>query len=194
MRNKIIKYLIGLLSIMVFAACAGDVRPWRGVDDTPIVLNIQIEDVEGVDLLDYTKAETFLSNIVVTYEDVAYHIGTNSITIPYQGPQPFVVSVGITGYMNLYGYWLHFGGFCGIEGVENRTVGLAVGEGRKINLSYTNEVHYAEGEIDGYSIRRFYVNGTEVTDDEGRCGRFHFLYHSSGELEYVPSETKFKPY
>ena len=43
---------------------------------------------------------------------------------------------------------------------------------------------------DGYPNvnRRYYFNGELLTDDAGKMGRYHFLYTSSGDLEYVPSE------
>ena len=142
-------------------------RPRISWDATPIVFYIHIKNSDGIDLLDSTKQA-----------GSRYYM-------------PIFYGLQLGGYWNhetlapTGSWYLVFGEFDGAE-TEDYSIVFQLGD-KLYDLSCSNVVGIRS---DGYPNvnRRYYFNGELLTDDAGKMGRYHFLYTSSGDLQYVPSE------
>lgn len=188
--------LIGLvmITIIVFSGCdkpENPVNPHVIVDFGPVNFNIQIRNENGVDLLDSTKHETYMKDISVKYEGRKYGVGLLPMTRFTRYYMPIFSGLQLERYYSykqsrLTDSWcLVFGELDGAESV-NYDITLQVGD-KSVPLTVSSKITM---DSEGYPDidRRYYANGELLTDDAGKRGRYHFLYTSSGDLEYVPSE------
>ena len=181
-----------LLVGMSVSSCNSDEEDYSGVvwDATPVQFYIQIENEAGVDLLDSTKHETFMKDIFVKMGDETYSIepestaGTRYYLPTFKG---LVLREYYSNKTFTYpGDWcLVFGEFDGAKS-GSTLISFHAGNAMVI-LSCTNEVSPSSKGVPHIS-RKYYVNNEQVTDEAGNLGRYHFVYTSKGDLEYVPSE------
>ena len=196
MKKTIVMFGMCLLMAGMIVGCdekENPVNPHPGViwDATPIEFYIHIKNGDGVDLLDSTKRETFLQNFSVKYGDRKFRIVSAVKHANTRYYAPIFSGLQLNEYWNYEtltptGKWyLVFGEFDGAE-TEDYPIVLQVGD-KSYDLSCSNVIGIRS---DGYPNinRRYFYNGELLTDDAGKRGRYHFLYTSSGDLEYVPSD------
>lgn len=161
-------------------------------DATPVKFYILIENEAGVDLLDSTKHETFMKDIFVKMGDETYSIEPAS-TAGTRYYHPTFKGLELQEYYNnktftYPGDWcLIFGEFDGAKS-GNTSISFHAGNAM-VSLSCTNDVVSGSEGVPNIS-RKYYVNNEQVTDEAGNWGRYHFVYTSKGDLEYVPSELE----
>ena len=172
------------------------VTPVVEYDFAPTVLTILIRNAEGTDMLNPGKEETFLKDLVITYQGKDY-------TMPKSSGASKTRTLPATFYgMMLDNYWSYkskyetglwcvkFGEFESTVNVKNREIILSLGKDstyQKIPVSYSNEFFWNEDKEPRFNTE-YFVNGEKVDDESGKRGCFHFIYKDSGELEYLPSE------
>ena len=196
MKRLILKFGMFMLLAGMLVACGDqenpvEPRPRISWDATPIVFYIHIKNSDGIDLLDSTKHDTFLQKFSVKYGGRKYMIATQMKQAGSRYYMPIFYGLQLGGYWNhetlapTGSWYLVFGEFDGAE-TEDYSIVFQLGD-KLYDLSCTNVVGIRS---DGYPNvnRRYYFNGELLTDDAGKMGRYHFLYTSSGDLEYVPSE------
>ena len=188
-------FIVAAIALLggVMTACSSSDEPDNSLvvwDATPVQFYIQIENEAGVDLLDSTKHETFMKDIFVKMGDETYSIepestaGTRYYLPTFKG---LVLREYYSNKTFTYpGDWcLVFGEF---DGAKSGSTLISFHAGNAmVNLSCTNEVSPSSKGVPHIS-RKYYVNNEQVTDEAGNLGRYHFVYTSKGDLEYVPSE------
>lgn len=194
MRKNLATICLGLIVIVGFSGCdkpENPVNPGIIVDFSPVNFNIQIRNTEGVDMLDSTKHETFLKDISVRYEGHTYRIGllTRSTFTRYYMPE--FKGLQLQKYYSykksskLDSWCLVFGD---LDGGKSCNYDLILQIGNKsIPLTISSSI---SKDSKGYPKidRKYYACGEMMTDESGKRGCYHFLYTSTGDLEYIPSE------
>ena len=197
MKKSVASFVIALLTVWMMTCCNGIDNPVEPhgdviVDYVPVEFYVMIRNADGVDLLDSTKHETFLKDISVRYNDHTYRFPIKERSSSTRVYAPVFNGLQLREYysyktFSLTGDWcLVFGE---LEGGETGDYAIMLNVGNKsIPLSCRNVITMNPSK--GYSdVRRhFFVNDEMLTDDAGVNGRYHFLYTSTGDLEYVPSE------
>lgn len=197
MKKAFVRIGMCLLIAGLLAACGDQENPVEPpdrvvVDFVPVEFYVMIKNADGVDLLDSTKHETFLIDISVRYNDHTYRFPIKERSSSTRVYAPVFNGLQLREYysyktFSLTGDWcLVFGE---LEGGETGDYAIMLNVGNKsIPLSCRNVITMNPSK--GYSdVRRhFFVNDEMLTDDAGVNGRYHFLYTSTGDLEYVPSE------
>ena len=197
MKKALVKIGMCLLLAGMLVACAdweNSVEPHGKVvvDFAPVEFYVMIKNADGVDLLDSTKHETFLKDISVRYNDQTYRFPIWTKSSSTRLDVPTFKGLELHRYysyktFSLTDDWcLVFGELDGNK-TADYAITLKVDE-KSIPLSCRNIImpNYSQGYPDASC--RYYVNGELLTDEAGKYGIYHFLYTSSGDLEYVPSE------
>ena len=197
MKKTLIVLSMGLLLAGMLASCGNSENPVEPhgrpvVDYGPVEFYVMIKNADGVDLLDSTKHETFLKDISVRYNDQTYRFPIWTKSANTRLDVPTFKGLELHRYysyktFSLTDDWcLVFGELDGNK-TADYAITLKVGE-KSIPLSCRNILtpNYSQGYPDASC--RYYVDGELLTDESGKCGLYHFLYTSTGDLEYVPSE------
>ena len=197
MKKTLIVLSMALLMAGMQASCGNSERPVEPhgrpvVDYGPVEFYVMIKNADGVDLLDSTKHETFLKDISVRYNDQTYRFPIWTKSSSTRLDVPTFKGLELHRYYSYKTFsqtddWcLVFGELDGNK-TADYTITLKVGE-KSIPLSCRNVV--TRNQSQGYpdASCRYYVNGELLTDEAGKYGIYHFLYTSSGDLQYVPSE------
>ena len=197
MKKALVKIGMCLLLAGMLVACAdweNSVEPHGKVvvDFAPVEFYVMIKNADGVDLLDSTKHETFLKDISVRYNDQTYRFPIWTKSSSTRLDVPTFKGLELHRYysyktFSLTDDWcLVFGELDGNK-TADYAITLKVDE-KSIPLSCRNIImpNYSQGYPDASC--RYYVNGELLTDEAGKYGIYHFLYTSSGDLQYVPSE------
>ena len=197
MKKAFVRISMCLLIAGMLIACAdweNSVEPHGKVvvDFAPVEFYVMIKNADGVDLLDSTKNETFLKDISVRYNDRTYRFPIKVNQSSTRLYAPVFKGLELHRYysfktFSLTGDWcLVFGELDGNK-TADYTITLKVGE-KSIPLSCRNVV--TRNQSKGYPdvSCSYFLDGELLTDEAGKYGIYHFLYTSSGDLEYVPSE------
>ena len=197
MKKTLIVLSMALLMAGMQASCGNSERPVEPhgrpvVDYGPVEFYVMIKNADGVDLLDSTKHETFLKDISVRYNDQTYRFPIWTKSSSTRLDVPTFKGLELHRYysyktFSLTDDWcLVFGELDGNK-TADYAITLKVGE-KSIPLSCRNVV--TRNQSKGYPdvSCSYFLDGELLTDEAGKYGIYHFLYTSSGDLQYVPSE------
>ena len=201
MKRKFLFLLMAAALVMGFAACSEDDEPNKNDDDfvvwdfTPIEFCIYITDSTGHDLLDSTYQDNILRNVHAEFDGKSYNVitqeeyyamrnGTRFYMPEFYGLKLYKADISFAHTPT--NYFLMFGEFSGEENVECRKITLFIPDGNKVELSYGNHLTWDSQTNEPIISREFYLNGSKLSDSNGKYGVYHFQYIPGKHLTYIP--------
>jgi len=189
--------IMTLLAVSLLAGCNKESNDDVIWDIGPIEFNIFIIDSEGHDLLDSTRQDNLLKALTLDCEGETYTVvpveeAWQKRRSQMQTRAYMPIFLGLTlrtlwdsKTMTATGHLLHFGEFNGTHNIDLREATLRLPDGHEVTLAYSNSFRWkSDGSPD--IDRHFFLDGQELTDEEGRSGVYRFRYLPGNGLQYAP--------
>lgn len=189
--------IMALLAVSLLAGCNKESNDDVIWDIAPIGFRILVTDSEGHDLLDSTRQDNLLKALTLDYEGETYPVLTVEEAWKKRQGQTqtrayMPTFLGLTlgrvwdpSTMMPISYLLYFGEFDGTQNIARREATLRLPDGHEVKLAYSNSFKWkSDGSPD--IDRHYFLDGQELTDEEGRSGVYRFRYLPGNGLQYAP--------